>query len=29
LRWRRHETWFGEWVDPAFAEKRNDRNALQ
>jgi transposase len=29
LRWRRHETWFGERVDPAFAEKRNDRNALQ
>ena len=22
LRWRRHETWFGERVDPAFAEKR-------
>ena len=21
-RWRRHETWFGERVDPAFAEKR-------
>src|SRR5215218_687252 len=21
LRWRRHETWFGERVDPAFAEK--------
>jgi transposase len=22
LRWRKHETWFGERVDPAFAEKR-------
>jgi transposase len=22
LRWRRHETWFGERVDPAFAAKR-------
>jgi transposase len=22
LRWRTHETWFGERVDPAFAEKR-------
>ncbi len=22
LRWRRHETWFGERVDPEFAEKR-------
>ena len=22
LRWRQHETWFGERVDPAFAEKR-------
>jgi transposase len=22
LRWRRHETWFGERVDPAFTEKR-------
>jgi transposase len=22
LRWRRHETWFGKRVDPAFAEKR-------
>jgi transposase len=22
LRWRRHETWFGERVDPAFAEQR-------
>ncbi len=22
LRWRRHETWFGERVDPDFAEKR-------
>ena len=22
LRWRRQETWFGERVDPAFAEKR-------
>lgn len=23
LRWRKHETWFGERVDPAFAEKRS------
>lgn len=22
LRWRRHESWFGERVDPEFAEKR-------
>src|SRR5919107_2531644 len=22
LRWRKHETWFGERVDPAFAKKR-------
>jgi transposase len=22
LRWRKHETWFGERVDPAFAERR-------
>nr|WP_256369941.1 helix-turn-helix domain-containing protein [Microvirga sp. KLBC 81] len=22
LRWRKHETWFGKRVDPAFAEKR-------
>jgi transposase len=22
LRWRTHETWFGDRVDPAFAEKR-------
>ena len=22
LRWRKHETWFGERVDPAFAQKR-------
>ena len=22
LRWRKHETWFGERIDPAFAEKR-------
>ena len=22
LRWHKHETWFGERVDPAFAEKR-------
>jgi transposase len=22
LRWRRHESWFGERIDPAFAEKR-------
>jgi hypothetical protein len=23
LRWRKHETWFGERVDPDFAEKRS------
>jgi transposase len=23
LRWHKHETWFGERVDPAFAEKRS------
>src|SRR5215208_6176331 len=28
LRWRKHETWFGERVDPAFAEKGEDRNPL-
>ena len=28
LRWRRHETWFGARVDPAFAEKGADRDAL-
>lgn len=28
LRWREHETWFGERVDPAFAKKGVDRNAL-
>jgi transposase len=28
LRWHKHETWFGERVDPAFAEKGGDRNAL-
>jgi hypothetical protein len=22
LRWRKHETWFGKRVDPAFAKKR-------
>ena len=27
LRWRRHETWFGERVDPAFAEKRGASRA--
>ena len=27
LRWRRHETWFGERVDPAFAEKRGGSRA--
>src|SRR5215211_3714161 len=28
LRWRRQETWFGERVDPEFAEKGADRDAL-
>ena len=28
LRWRRHERWFGERVDPAFAEKGADREPL-
>jgi len=28
LRWRRHETWFGERVDPEFAEKGAHREAL-
>ena len=28
LRWHKHETWFGERVDPAFAEKGEDRNPL-
>ena len=28
LRWRKHETWFGERVDPAFAEKGADREPL-
>jgi transposase len=28
LRWRRHETWFGERVDPAFAAKGADRGPL-
>ena len=28
LRWRKHETWFGERVDPEFAEKGEDRDAL-
>ena len=27
LRWRRHETWFGERVDPAFAEKKSGSRA--
>lgn len=27
LRWRQHETWFGEKVDPAFAEKRGASRA--
>lgn len=27
LRWRQHETWFGERVDPAFAEKRGASRA--
>jgi len=26
LRWRKEETWFGERVDPAFAEKRGRSN---
>jgi len=28
LRWRRHESWFGERVDPAFAKKGADRGPL-
>jgi transposase len=28
LRWRTQETWFGERVDPAVAEKGGDRRAL-
>jgi transposase len=28
LRWRSQETWFGEKVDPDFAQKRGHRNAL-
>jgi transposase len=28
LRWRTQETWFGERLDPAFAEKRGDRRPL-
>jgi transposase len=28
LRWRKHETWFGERVDPEFAEKGEDRDPL-
>jgi len=28
LRWRKQETWFGERVDPEFAEKRADYPAL-
>ena len=27
LRWRKHETWFGERVDPTFAEKRGLLNS--
>jgi transposase len=27
LRWRKEETWFGERVDPAFAEKRGPSNS--
>ena len=27
LRWRQQETWFGEKVDPAFAEKRGASRA--
>jgi len=27
LRWRKQETWFGERVDPAFAEKRGSSNS--
>jgi transposase len=27
LRWRKEETWFGERVDPAFAEKRGSSNS--
>jgi transposase len=27
LRWRTHETWFGERIDPAFAEKRGPLSA--
>ena len=27
LRWRQHETWFGERVDPEFVEKRGGSNA--
>jgi len=27
LRWRKHETWFGNRVDPAFAEKRGSSNS--
>jgi hypothetical protein len=30
LRWRQQETWFGERVDPAFAEKRgSSRRAIR
>jgi transposase len=28
LRWRKHETWFGERVDPAFAKKGDHRAPL-
>ncbi len=28
LRWRQQETWFGEKVDPNFAEKRGDRTVV-
>ena len=27
LRWRKHETWFGERVDPEFAKKRGSLNS--
>jgi transposase len=27
LRWRSHETWFGERVDPQFAEKRGSSSS--
>jgi hypothetical protein len=27
LRWRTPESWFGEWVDPAFAVKEGQRRS--